>query len=215
MRGFSPPLTRRIRLHKAGVAVRQVHRKEVDLPLHPPDHRQRLAKVRLRMSRIVPQRHEYLALTLTLTLRQHVILRDGQTAAIVMLVAQTLENPLRRVTLLRRPALILFQNPVNHPHEGVQLRTHRRSAAPVTRWHRERHHLRHRPGVNAKTTRRLAPEPEPDDIKPANDNRGPDGQDDETQRQLDQVVLTIARLIGRRIAREQFAALSADGADKD
>lgn len=71
-------------------------------------------------------------------------------------------------------------------------------------------------------------EPEPDGIIPANDNQALDGQDDETRRQLDQVVLTIARLIGRRIAREHFAALSAandnrpqdaqeaeDGADED
>jgi hypothetical protein len=43
-------------------------------------------------------------------------------------------------------------------------------------------------------------EPEPDGIIPANENHGPDGQDDEARRQLDQVVLTIARLIGRRIA---------------
>jgi hypothetical protein len=68
----------------------------------------------------------------------------------------------------------------------------------------------------------------PDDIIPANDNQGPDGQGDETQRQSDQVVLTIARLIGRRMAREQFAAVGAandsrpkdaqdaeDGADED
>jgi hypothetical protein len=68
----------------------------------------------------------------------------------------------------------------------------------------------------------------PDGIIPANDNQGPDGQDHETLRQLDQVVLTIARLIGRRIARDHFAALSAandnrprdaqdaeDGADED
>jgi hypothetical protein len=71
-------------------------------------------------------------------------------------------------------------------------------------------------------------EPEPDGIIPANDNQDPNGQDDEMPRQLDQVVLTIARLIGRRIAREHFAALSAandnrpkgvhdaeDGADED
>ena len=71
-------------------------------------------------------------------------------------------------------------------------------------------------------------EPEPDGIIPANDNQGPDGQDDETRRQLDQVVLSIARLIGRGIVREHFAALTAandnrpkdaqdakDGADED
>ncbi|MBL6613157.1 MAG: hypothetical protein ISP45_04040 [Reyranella sp.] len=56
-------------------------------------------------------------------------------------------------------------------------------------------------------------EPEPDRLIPANDNQGPDGGQDEpnqeTRQQVDRVALTIARLIGRRIAREQFAALSA------
>lgn len=54
-------------------------------------------------------------------------------------------------------------------------------------------------------------ESEPDDLIPANDNRGPDGKRDEPnrerRRQLDRVALTIARLIGRRMARDQFAAL--------
>lgn len=75
-------------------------------------------------------------------------------------------------------------------------------------------------------------EPRPDSIIPANDNQGPGGEsskpDRQTCQQVDQVVLTIARLIGRRIAREHFAALSAandngpsnpphaeDGADED
>lgn len=52
-------------------------------------------------------------------------------------------------------------------------------------------------------------ESEPDGITPANDNQGPDEPVGETRRQLDQVVLTIARLIGRRIARDHLAALSA------
>lgn len=49
--------------------------------------------------------------------------------------------------------------------------------------------------------------------RPANDNRPPDGQ--ETGREadapdrLDAVVLSIARLIGRQIAREHFEALQA------
>jgi hypothetical protein len=64
-------------------------------------------------------------------------------------------------------------------------------------------------------------EPEPDHLIPANDNQGPDGGQDElyqeTRQQVDRVALTIARLIGRRIAREQFAALSAtnDNRPKD
>ncbi|MPZ34668.1 MAG: hypothetical protein GEV13_27395 [Rhodospirillales bacterium] len=73
-------------------------------------------------------------------------------------------------------------------------------------------------------------EPEPDGLIPANDNQGPDGgrdgPDQRTRQQVDRVALTIARLTGRRIAREQFAALSAtndnrpqdaqdDGAEKE
>jgi len=37
-----------MRSHKTGVAVRQVHRKEVDLALDPRDLRQRLVKIHLR-----------------------------------------------------------------------------------------------------------------------------------------------------------------------
>lgn len=72
----------------------------------------------------------------------------------------------------------------------------------------------------------------PDDIIPANDNQCPDCKRDKsgqaTRQQLDQVALSIARLIGRRMAREHFRALIAandnrprnaqnaeDGADKD
>lgn len=47
--------------------------------------------------------------------------------------------------------------------------------------------------------------------KPANDNRAPNGQDAgneaDASARLDAVVLTIARLIGRRMAREDFEAL--------
>jgi hypothetical protein len=51
-------------------------------------------------------------------------------------------------------------------------------------------------------------EPEPDDIIPANDDQGPE-PDDETWRRVDRVALKLARLIGRRMAREDFEALSA------
>lgn len=49
--------------------------------------------------------------------------------------------------------------------------------------------------------------------RPANDNRPPDGPDAGHEagsvERLDKVVLTIARLIGRQIAREHFEALQA------
>src|SRR6202011_4869043 len=53
---------RRIGLHKAGVAMRQVDCKEVDLALYAGNLRHRLAKVRLRMAGIMPQRYEDLEL---------------------------------------------------------------------------------------------------------------------------------------------------------
>ncbi len=52
-------------------------------------------------------------------------------------------------------------------------------------------------------------EPEPVSFVTTNDNQGRDERDRKTRQNVDRVVLTIARLIGRRIAREQFAALSA------
>ena len=60
----------------------------------------------------------------------------------------------------------------------------------------------------------MADDSKPESDRPiaANDNRGPDGREhesaNETRRQLEEAALTIARLIGRRIAREQFAALN-------
>ena len=52
----------------------------------------------------------------------------------------------------------------------------------------------------------------PERFKPANDNIGPHGEPDaekpsaETWRKIDRVALTLARIIGRRMAREDFAA---------
>ena len=43
---------RRIGLHKAGVAVRKVHRKEMDLAFDPGDLRQCLTKIHLRVTGI-------------------------------------------------------------------------------------------------------------------------------------------------------------------
>ena len=49
-----------------------------------------------------------------------------------------------------------------------------------------------------------------DGIAPANDNESPNGDADiASWERVDRVVSSIARLIGRRIAREQFKALYA------
>lgn len=50
----------------------------------------------------------------------------------------------------------------------------------------------------------------PDKIIPANDNNGVDGEPDaETWQRMDRAALTLARIIGRRMAREDFAVLAA------
>jgi len=117
---------RRIGLHKTGVAVRQVHRTEVDLALDLGDLRQRLAEIHLRMARIVPQWHEHLAMPQPL--RPHVIFNDGDPAGIAVLVAKPFEDPLRGTPLLSRSTLIRRQDPVNDPGKPIQLRTRRRPA---------------------------------------------------------------------------------------
>ena len=146
---------RRIGLHETGVAVRQVHRKEVDLALHPGDLRQRLAKIHLRMARIVPQRHEHLAMPQPP--RQHVVLNDGDPAGVAVLVAKPFEDPLRGMPLLLRSSFIRRQDRVDDPGKRVELRTRRRPAPPVPGRHRKRQHLRYRPRVDPITPRRFPP----------------------------------------------------------
>jgi hypothetical protein len=135
--------------------VRQIHRKKVDLALDPGDLRQCLAKIHLRMARIVPQRNKYFAMPQTT--RQHVVLNDGDPASVAVLVAQPLEDPLRCVPLLLRPSLVSCQDRIDDPGKRIQLRTHRRPAPPVPGWHRKRQHLRYRPRVDPKTPRRFPP----------------------------------------------------------
>ena len=146
---------RRIGLHETGIAVRQIHRKKVDLALDPCDLRQRLAKIHLRMARIVPQRNEHLAMSQPS--RQHVVLNDGDPARVAVLVAKPVEDPLRGMPLLSRPTFIRRQDPVDDPSIRIQLRTRRRSAPPVPGGHRKRQHLRYRPRVDPKAPRRFPP----------------------------------------------------------
>jgi len=54
-------------------------------------------------------------------------------------------------------------------------------------------------------------EPRPERFRPANDNIGPDNEPSaaETWRKIDDIALTLARIIGRRMAREDFERLQA------
>ena len=131
--------------------MRQVDCKEVDLALYPGNLRHRLAKVRLRMAGIMPQRYE--GLELPQSARQHIVLNNGDPAGIAVLVAKPLEDPLRGMPLLPRPALILRQDTVDDPGERVELRTRRWSPPPIPGRYRERQHLGYCPRVNPKLPR--------------------------------------------------------------
>jgi hypothetical protein len=55
----------------------------------------------------------------------------------------------------------------------------------------------------------------PDDIIPANDNHGPeDGPEREAWKRVDRVALRLARIIGRRMAREDFERVTAANDDR-
>jgi len=120
----------RIGLHKTGITVRQVHRKEVDLALDPRDLRQRLAKIDLCMAGIVPQWHKHLAVPQPL--RPHIVFNDGDPAGVTVLVAKPLEDSLRGMPLLARPTLIPRQDPVNDPGKPIEFGARRRGSLMLT-----------------------------------------------------------------------------------
>ena len=102
----------RIRLHEAGVGVRQVHAEEVDLLTNATDAGDRLAEVDLRVTRRVRQRHE--GLSPTRACNPDVVLHYRVATRIAVLVAQTLEDPLGRVPLLDGCDPVRLQDRIDH-----------------------------------------------------------------------------------------------------
>ncbi len=155
-RARRPRLRRRRRVgrNEAGVAVGKVHGEKMRPPLGAGDDRIRLAKVCLGMARRMRQRHEHLPQT-TATF-PNVILDDGLPTRKTVLVAKTLEDPLRRVALLAVNRSVLFKNTLDDIREGVQLRALRWLAAAVARRLRVPEHLLYRLSRNAKPTCRLS-----------------------------------------------------------
>ena len=88
----------RVGLDEAGIRVRQVEAEEVDLLPDTPDHRHRLAKVRLGVAGRMRERHEHL-LGAGMLLAQ-VVLDDRVAARKAVLGPQALKDPLGRMPLL-------------------------------------------------------------------------------------------------------------------
>ena len=154
------PLSR-IGLDEARVRVRQVEAEEVDLPLHPANHRHRFPEVGLRVARRVHQRHEHLPDRRAPL--ANVVLHGGVAAGEAVLGAEPVVDPLGRVPLLDRRRAVLLQDPVDHRGERPQPGACRWTPPSVARRHREGQHLADRVAVNAKAPGRL-PDAQPLDM---------------------------------------------------
>ena len=92
------------------VALRQVESEEMDLALDPADERPRFAEIGLPMPRRMNQRHVHLPAPAMML--AHVVLHDGVPTGEVVLVAKTLEDPLRGVPLLAMLVLAIPPQPL-------------------------------------------------------------------------------------------------------
>ena len=145
----------RIRLHEAGVGVRQVHAEEMDLATHAADRGHRLAEVDLGRAGRVRQRHE--GLPPTRACDPDVILHHCVAASIAVLVAQTLEDPLGRVPLLDRRSPVRLQDGRDHRQKRPKLRLLDRLRARIARRQREPAHLGDRLSAQPEHASRLTP----------------------------------------------------------
>ena len=141
--------------HEPHIAMRQDQAEEGDLLAPASDLDDRLAKIDLRMTRWVMQRHE--GLSHRLPTGPDIILHDRIPTREPVLVPQPFENPVRRVPLLARHIRICvrLQDRVDDAGEPVQLRTPHRLPTPVARRRRIAQHLLHRPPVDPEPAARL------------------------------------------------------------
>ncbi len=85
------------------------------------------------------QRYEHLSGVQLLA--SHVVLHDRLAASELMLVSETIKDPLRSVPLLGRPLFVLFQNRVDHTNPLAKLRPTDRLLPPIAWRHRVLQHL--------------------------------------------------------------------------
>ena len=124
----------RVGLDEERIRVRERHREVVQLALDPANLAEGLAEIDLGVARRMRQGHEHLpgpALLLP-----DVVGDDGDAAAEAVLVAQALEDPLRRVPLLLRKSPVRLEDLVDDRNERVKLRPCRRLRPAVSRGHR-------------------------------------------------------------------------------
>ena len=121
----------------------------------PPITADRLAEVHLRMAGRMRQRHERLPPSRPAD--PHIVLHHRVAAGKAVLVAQPLEDPLRRMPLLHRRAPVRLQDRVDHRQQRTELRLLHRLRPRIARRQREPAHLRHRLAAQPENPRRLTP----------------------------------------------------------
>ena len=138
---------RRIGLHEAAIAVRQVQHEVVLLAPHSADDRHRLPEIALGVARRMGQRHEHLLSPPTLP---DIVLDYVVPSVETVLVPRPLEEAPGRVPLLSVDFDIGFQNGVNHAGEGLKLGSPWQDLSPAAQRHRVGQHLAHRVPVQAE-----------------------------------------------------------------
>lgn len=133
--------------------MRQVQNEEMGFLLNTTNPDLRLAKIGLRMTRRMRQRHKYFLPTL-LPL-PNVILDDRVTAGEPAFLAEPVEYPLCRVPLFARHMAIRLKPRVDDRNERLKLRPPDLGRAPIARRHRKGHHLRNRIAGDVEFLRRL------------------------------------------------------------
>src|SRR3974390_2010022 len=113
--------------------MREIHVKHVDLLVHTADDSKSLAEVYLSVARRMRQRHKHLPAPGPDG--PYIILHDRIAAGIAVLSLKPLEDPLRRMTLLRRRGHIRRKNGVDHRGHRPQLGLLRRLLPHIARWH--------------------------------------------------------------------------------
>ena len=134
--------------------MREVDDQVVCLLFDPGDHHQRFAKVGLGVARRMGQGHEHLLPAQPL--RAHVGFDNRVAAREAILRASALADPRGRVPLLLRPGLILAEDLIDDPREGVQLRTPGRLSPAIPGRPAVAQHLAHRLAGQPEAARRRA-----------------------------------------------------------
>jgi len=143
------------RLAEEGIALRQRHHAEHDLDLTAAIDGLCLPEVELRFTGRVRQRHEDFRRRLLVT--PDLVADDRDSTRVAVFLAEPIEDPPARVTLLRVFLLVVFQDRVNDREKRPDRRLAALDLLPVAGRLRMAHDLLDRPEIQIVLLARLPP----------------------------------------------------------